>query len=125
MFLFYCTVNWRENDISLQVGNEEKRTYVDNIIKPTVLCDGNDGRGVVGIRVDGCKAIATCWETGGNVCGELSSLRGAVDALEERKSGRVEDARVRKVVHLLDDKATLFASVLLEGRKEEEETHCE
>jgi len=76
---------------------------VDNIVEPTVLCNGGDDRSVVGIRVDGGKAIFTRWETGGNVCGELSSLRGGVDALEERKSSGVEDGRIRKVGHLLDD----------------------
>jgi hypothetical protein len=87
-----------------------------------VLCDGNDGRGVVGVRVDGCKAIFTGRETSGNVRGELSSLRSGVDALEERKSGGVEDGRVRKVVHLLDDKATSSRQYYyLEGEEEAKE----
>jgi hypothetical protein len=84
-----------------------------------VLRDGSDDRGVVGVRVDGCKAIVTRGETCSNVCGELPSLGGGVDALEERKGGGVEDGRVRKVAHLLDDEATSLASVYyyLEGGK--------
>jgi len=104
----YWQVNCRRKVRDKDVGHDEvgRRTHVDDIIEPPVLCDGYDGRHVVGVGVDGGKAVVARWETGGDIRGELSVDGAAVYTLEERKGGGVKDGRVRKVAHLLNDEAT-------------------
>ena len=68
-----------------------------------MLSDGRNGRSVIRIGINGRKTIVASWQTSRNVCGQLTINGSGINPLEERKRGRVQNRRIIKRAHLLND----------------------
>lgn len=89
---------------SVLCGDELERieTHVDHVIEGTVLCDSHKDRLVVRRRVDARDPVRALGEAVRYLGRKHTTLRGIVQALEERELRRVRGRRVLDAVDLLD-----------------------
>ncbi len=88
-----------------------KETYVDHVIKRTVLSNSNKDRLMVSSAVDGRETVDTSRETIADIGAENTALGSIVKTLEERELGRVSRRRRVNRVNCLNDNVRVTCDV--------------
>lgn len=80
-----------------------RRTYINRIIKRTMLSDGSDNRLMVSSCIDGRELIKACGKTVGDISSELTAHSGSIQALEESELFRIGGSGLVERSELFDN----------------------
>lgn len=88
--------------VAARVATSAADSYVDRVVKCTTLSNRADDRRVVRICVDRRNPVHASWETTSDGRTQDAALSRCVQALEERKLGRVWNCSILERGDLLD-----------------------